>query len=67
VGTTWGPHALHAGRRPARGSVERTALATLLTRTDAYSHVLGSRGRRLTNDQAGPAASRGGVENEAGG
>jgi hypothetical protein len=41
VGTTWGPHALHVSRRPARRLAEHTALAPPLTRTDAYSHVLG--------------------------
>ncbi len=41
LGTTWGPHALHAGRRPARQSVVHTAPTPPLTSTDAYSHVLG--------------------------
>ena len=44
LGTTWGPHALHAGRRPARRVVTRTAPAPPLTRTDAYSCVLGVKG-----------------------
>jgi len=44
LGTTWGPHALHAGRRPARRVVTRTAPAPRLTRTDAYSYVLGVKG-----------------------
>ncbi|MCA1704873.1 MAG: hypothetical protein LC808_17050 [Actinobacteria bacterium] len=41
MGTTWGPHALHAGRHPARRLAARTVLAPPLTRTNAYSHVLG--------------------------
>lgn len=39
-----GTHALRAGRRPARRLVARTALTPALTRTDAYSCVLGVKG-----------------------
>jgi hypothetical protein len=51
VGDHLGTTRLHAGRRPARRLVEHTALAPPLTRTDAYSNVLGVKGRRLTNDK----------------
>ncbi len=47
LGTTWGPHALHVGRRPARRLVVRTALTPSLTCIDGYSHVLGVKGRRF--------------------
>jgi hypothetical protein len=47
LGTTWGPHALHATRRLARRLVARTALAPPLTRTDAYSYVLGVKGSQV--------------------
>ena len=47
LGTTWGPHALHADRRPARRLAAHTALAPPLTRTDAYSHVLGVKGSQV--------------------
>jgi hypothetical protein len=47
LGTTWGPHALQAGRRPARRLIAPTALAPPLTRADAYSHVLGVKGSQV--------------------
>jgi hypothetical protein len=42
LGTIWGPHVLHAGRRPARRLGVHTVLIPPLTRIDAYSNVLGS-------------------------
>ncbi len=47
LGTTWGPHALYAGRRPARQLLARTASVPGLTSRDVYSYVLGVRGRRF--------------------
>jgi hypothetical protein len=47
LGTTWGPHAPHEGRRPARRLVARTALAPPRTRTDAYSYVLAVKGSQV--------------------
>jgi hypothetical protein len=41
LGTTWGPHVLPGGEQPARRPLTRTALASRLTRINAYSHVLG--------------------------
>jgi hypothetical protein len=54
----WGPHALHAGTRPARRLVARTALTPPLTRVDAYSHVLGVKGSQVRILSSRPRSSR---------
>lgn len=57
LGTTWGPHALHASRRPARRLIAGTALAPPRASTDAYSYVLGVKGSsRLDHPEGAPAA-----------
>jgi hypothetical protein len=47
LGTIWGPHVLHAGRRPARRLGVHTVLIPPLTRIDAYSNVLGVKGSQV--------------------
>src|SRR5262249_13041796 len=47
LGTIWGPHDLHAGRRPARQPRVHTALVTCLTCGDAYFYVLGVKGSQV--------------------